>query len=97
MENSSRSSGLQSLNEWDWLKVLEWKNGELRRQGRQEIPRVHANELNNFQGEYSVAGIQHSRLQFFYRARRLKDCREEVNCTRLIRGLIVALLFQQAF
>ncbi len=38
--------------EWDWLKVLEWKNGELRRQGRQEIPRVHANELNNFQGEF---------------------------------------------
>ena len=37
---------------WDWLKVLEWKNNELRRQGRREISRVHAADLNNFEGEF---------------------------------------------
>jgi hypothetical protein len=26
-----------------------------------------------------------------------RSCEEEVNCTRLIRGLIVPLLFRQAF
>ncbi len=36
----------------DWLKVLEWKNAELQRQGRKEISRVHAAPMNNFQGEF---------------------------------------------
>jgi hypothetical protein len=38
--------------EMDWLKVLEAKNHELRKQGRKEISRFHAKELNNFKGDF---------------------------------------------
>jgi hypothetical protein len=38
--------------EWDWLKVLEEKNKELRSQGRTELSRFHATYLNNFADEY---------------------------------------------
>jgi len=38
--------------EWDWLKILEDKNQELRRQGRKELSRFHAKNINNFAEEY---------------------------------------------
>jgi hypothetical protein len=38
--------------EWAWLKVLEEKNKELRSQGRTELTRFHAQDINNFAGEY---------------------------------------------
>jgi hypothetical protein len=39
--------------EWDWLKVLEEKNKELRSKGRKEISRFHAQDINNFVEEYA--------------------------------------------
>lgn len=38
--------------EWAWLKVIEEKNKELRSQGRTELTRFHAQDINNFAGEY---------------------------------------------
>ena len=38
--------------EWDWLKVLEDKNRELRNKSRKKVSRFHAKDINNFQGEY---------------------------------------------
>jgi hypothetical protein len=38
--------------EWAWLKVLEEKNQELRSQGRTELSRFHAQDINNFAEEY---------------------------------------------
>ncbi len=38
--------------EWAWLAVLEAKNKELQRQHRTELTRFHAQDINNFRGEY---------------------------------------------
>ena len=38
--------------EWAWLKVLQDKNQELQNQGRKELSRFHAKDINNFRGEY---------------------------------------------
>jgi hypothetical protein len=38
--------------EWAWQRVLDEKNEDLRRQGRQEIKRFHAQDINNFAEEY---------------------------------------------
>jgi len=35
-----------------WLSVLEEKNQELRSQGRKELSRFHAQDINNFAEEY---------------------------------------------
>ena len=38
--------------EWAWVDVLEWKNKQLRGQGRQEISRNHAADCNSSFGEF---------------------------------------------
>ncbi len=38
--------------DWHWKGVLDRKNEELRSQGRTELSRFHAQEINNFAGEY---------------------------------------------
>jgi hypothetical protein len=38
--------------DWQWHKVLDEKNQELRSQGRKELSRFHAQDINNFAGDY---------------------------------------------
>ena len=38
--------------EWEWLKIIEWKNKQLRKHGRRELSRFHAKDIDNFKGEY---------------------------------------------
>jgi hypothetical protein len=50
--------------EFDWIKVLEQKNEELRRQGRQQLSRFKASDCNNFEGEFKDWDSQ-ERLEFY--------------------------------